>query len=276
MRWGFAGPWYWELQLAAGETKDGIRRQLQFAINYGLELVDLPALAVQKLEPAQRETLAASLQQHGKQGVAMVGFDYLKADDSTCRRETDTILEALRANRAIFGGTIVTTGPHAGHRFDRTLPLEAKLAKLSRALGPLAAGCAELGTPLAIENHGDFYVSDLIQLCRMTPGLRLFLDTGNTFLIGERPDRVWEEAAPFVAGTHFKDHRVQPNPQTLMFEIGGAALGDGDCDLRGCHDALLRLHPDPKSICMIIEMVAPKGTDPLACWNQSLAFARSL
>ncbi|MFW5789599.1 MAG: hypothetical protein ACOCW3_06650, partial [Spirochaetota bacterium] len=50
-------------------------------------------------------------------------------------------------------------------------------------------GLAEIGLPLAWENHRDYYVSDVVELCRRVPNMGLFLDTGNTYLIGERPHR---------------------------------------------------------------------------------------
>ena len=58
------------------------------------------------------------------------------------------------------------------------------------------------------------------------PGLRIFLDTGNTYLIGERPIPAYEAGAAYTIGTHFKDHRVAPVPSPLGFDIKGAVAND--------------------------------------------------
>ena len=132
--------------------------------------------------------------------------------------------------------------------------------------------------PLGIENHGDFYCSDLVNLCRRVPHLHLFLDTGNPFLIGERPDLALAVAAPWTIGTHFKDHRVRPrlDARPLQFEIDGAALGEGDVPLREAYARLRRESPFADRLIMEIEMIVPAGESPSACWQRSLAFVRSL
>ena len=143
---------------------------------------------------------------------------------------------------------------------------------------PLADACRELGAPLGIENHGDYYCSDLVSLCERTPHMHLFLDVGNTFLIGEQPIPAFEAAAPYTIGTHFKDHRVCPrlDARPLHFEIAGSALGDGDVPLRECFGLLLSEAPDPNRLVMEIEMIRPDDLDPLECLERSLRFIRSL
>jgi sugar phosphate isomerase/epimerase len=92
------------------------------------------------------------------------------------------------------------------------MPLKWKLKRLVFALAPLAQGCHELGLPFGIENHCDFYISDLVMVCQAVPHLGILLDTGNTFVIGEKPLPAFKEAAPYVISTHFKDHFVRPRP----------------------------------------------------------------
>ena len=175
-------------------------------------------------------------------------------------------------------GEIVMTGAGGGHRFDRSLPVEEKLDLMASAFAPLAGVCNELGAPLGIENHGDYYCSDLVTLCERTPHMGIFLDVGNTFLIGEQPIPAFEAAVPYTIGTHFKDHLVCPRLEArpLHFEIAGSALGEGDVPLRECYDMLLSDAPEPDSLVMEIEMISPDGMAPLDCLERSLSFIRSL
>jgi sugar phosphate isomerase/epimerase len=198
--------------------------------------------------------------------------------DADAKRDADETGRFLAEHAALFRGMIAKTSARAGHRFDRVASWPEKRERLARTIAPLADACWQAGVPLAIENHGDYYCSDLVELCERAPHLHLFLDTGNTFLIGERPDLAFAVAAPWTIGTHFKDHRVRPRLDTfpLGFEIDGAALGDGDVPLRECYELLRREAPWPDRLVMEIEMVAPGGLDPRICFERSLAFVRSL
>jgi sugar phosphate isomerase/epimerase len=151
---------------------------------------------------------------------------------------------------------------------------------LADLLAEPARRCADAGRPLAIENHGDYYVSDLVALIGEVPELRLFLDTGNTFLIGEKPLPAFREAAPFVVGGHFKDHKVGPRTDEgpLRFEIGPAVLGEGDVPLRECFEILRQETPDFDRVAMLIELIPPSfaGDDNVRAFEQSVAFVKSL
>jgi len=103
----------------------------------------------------------------------------------------------------------------------------------------------------------------------MTSGLEIMLDTGNCFLIGERPDLIPDEAFPLVKATHWKDHYVRPNARTLMFEIAGATLGEGHVGLEAIYERLLRLHPDPSSVLLMIEWVPDPNKNALVCLEDS-------
>ena len=142
----------------------------------------------------------------------------------------------------------------------------------------MAEGCAQIGTPLCAENHGDYYVSDLVKLCQMTPHLYIFLDTGNTYLLGEKPLPAFMEAAPYTVGTHFKDQRVRPVPDAspLCFEVGNSDLGGGMVPLKECWDILRQHAPDPQNLTMMFEMFPPPGMDPLTCLEKSISFVKSL
>lgn len=216
---------------------------------------------------------------HGSQGQvqsAHHGVDYLAPADQTAAELDSVVSLALKTGQHLplaFLGLCVSGG---GHRFDRTTPIEQQFSILSAALRPSAVRCADAGLPLVIENHGDYYVSDLVTLCAMTPGLELMLDTGNCFLIGERPDQIPDAAFPLVRATHWKDHHVFPRPDTLSFQLTGATLGEGAVGLDAIYQRLVTLHPDPASIRMLIEWVPDPEKLVLDCFDASLAYLEKL
>ena len=283
MIWGFAGPWYGEFTEKNGRhTKDENEQryiQLEFLQRYGFKCTGMPLKRFAALEEAERDKLAQYLADHDLCYSAGVGYKYLEADEDECKRQAEEHAALLQTCVPQLRSPICTTGPHAGHRFDREMPVEEKLERLSRALTPLAAACAEIGAPLGIENHCDYYVSDLVELCEMTPNLHIFLDTGNTYMIGEKPLPAFKEAAPYTIGSHFKDHMVcpRPNGRPMNFEVTGAALGDGDVPLRECYEVLQAGAPNPDTLVMEVEMIAPReGMTPIEAMERSVAFIKSL
>ena len=282
MIWGFAGPWYGEFRMRDGEYVKGEQEQLylsfEFLREYGLTCLGASLQQVQKMTDAERATLGQYLLDHGQCMSAGIGANWLVMSEGDAHRYADTLDKQLSCYATLMRAPIVTTGAGAGHRFDRTRSVEEKLNLLSRALTPVAEVCHAHGLTFGIENHCDFYVSDFTQLCRQTPHLGIFLDTGNTYMIGEKPLPAFQEAAPYVVGSHFKDHYVAPRPNgsPMNFEVVGAALGEGDVPLRECY-ALLKQHaPWPERLVMEIEMIAPPGMDPRECMRRSAQFVHSL
>jgi sugar phosphate isomerase/epimerase len=273
--WGLAGPWYGQLLTL---DKDNLYARLKFLRKYELQVVSMSLNQIVQMEVAERERLAQFISDAGMQIIPQVGFAYLDADAGETARQADQFAQNLSEHLPWMKSSIAITTPRAGHRFDRKLPLEEKLQRLSNALAPLAKAFYEQDVPLGIENHGDYYCSDLAQLCRQTPHLYIFLDTGNTYLIGESPLPAFEIAAPLTIGTHFKDHRVQPCPDArpLHFEVAGAVLGEGDVPLRECYQLLMEKAPFPDKLVMEMEIISPDDMNPLDCFERSLAFVRSL
>lgn len=274
MIWGFAGPWYG--QLYDHERPGKQIAQLEALVGFGIPMTSVSLGQVAAMHEAERDRLAQFVADHDMHLNVHVGHAPWNADGDAAQRAADEIAAGLDAHKTLLRPLLCHTGARAGHRFDRAATVEEKLAGLSRVLAPVARACKHAGLRLGIENHGDFYCSDWVELCRRTPDLRIFLDTGNTFLIGERPLPAYEAAAPYTIGGHFKDHRVGPNLKTLHFELGGSILGEGDAQLRACWDILLAHAPDPAGLAMEIEMIRPEGRDAADCLRKSLAFCRSL
>lgn len=282
MMYGFAGPWYGAFLtrdgVRPGNDEDRLRKQLAFLRDFGLQSTAMRPGAWLALRPAFREEMAALLVEHDLHLNAHFALPYFTATPAELQERAEAFLANLRAASPEMRCVVVSGCAGPIHRFVRDPSLTEQLKRLAAGVAPIVDGCLELGLPVGLENHGDYYCSDLAELCERVPGLGIFLDTGNTYLIGERPVPAYQAAAPYVMGGHFKDHHVHPDPGTLHFVLQGAALGEGDADLRTCWDILKRHTPRLDHVCLEIEMIWDKEryADPIACLEASLTFARSL
>ncbi len=275
LTWSFAGPWYWEFQ-QSGNVPGTKAAEVNFASEYGFDCLPLSFAVLDAMSEKEREDFYEFSVNSGITFHPHVHAKFLTVSPDEVKELAEKWEAGLARHSRFFGTKITTTGAGAGHRFDRVMPLESKLEKLATTMAPIAATCARNGYPLAVENHGDYYCSDYATLCQMTPNLHIFLDTGNTYLIGERPVEAFEVAAPYTIGTHFKDHFVKPNPSTLHFELDGAPLGSGDVELKKCYDILMKKAPNPQGIIMEVELVVPKDSDPIQGMETSIDFINSL
>lgn len=270
--WGFAGVF----PGALGVYNDGdlFTNKLQWVADRGFHggHVAVESLA----NPDHRavlDHLAASHRQAWFVGFhpAVTGPEQEVAD--TLARHANDMIAARKGLDLPIASVVI---PGGAHRFMRDLPLADQLDRVTRLLTPLVDRLGAEGVTVAIENHADYYVSDLVDLCGRVPGLTLMLDTGNCFLIGERPDLIPDAAYPLVSCTHFKDHWVRPDLKSLSFQLTGATLGEGYVGLEAIYHKLLSLHPDPASIRLTTEWVPDPEKDPLDCFNASARFLERL
>lgn len=282
MKWGFAGPWYGEFRMRGEEylkdEQELLYASFAFIEKYGLTCLGSSFQQVEKMSEAERAKMGEYLIEHDLCMSAGIGAKWLAMSADEAQRFADTVDARLTRFAGLMRIPIINTGAGAGHRFDRALPVEEKLERLARAMRPVAAVCHAHGLPFGIENHCDYYISDLVQLCQQTPHLGIFLDTGNTYMIGEKPLPAFAEAAPYVVGGHFKDHCVAPRPNgsPMNFEVIGAALGEGDVPLRECYALLQQHSPQLERLVMELEMIAPPGMDPRECMKRSMQFVNDL
>jgi len=275
MFWGYAGVWPREF------TRDrprSLQANVEFVAEWGLDCTGAPAGWLDTMADGERDTLLRFLDDHGLCLTLGAWPGWLDGTDDEVRRRCDGDLAAIARWKDRVRAPIVTTGAGHIHRFVREPSLERQMELLAERLPRLVQGCAALGLQVGIENHGDYYCSDLVALCERVPGLRIFLDTGNTYLIGEASLPAIRLAAPYTIGCHFKDHRVTPrlDARPLHFEVGPSVLGEGDVGLQEAYDVLLALAPDPAALVMEIEMVPPPELDPREAMRRSVAFIRSL
>lgn len=271
IRWGYAGVYPGDLGIWEGDVlgnKLAFMREHGFA-STGFGLADLD-------DPATVERLAAFARETGFKVSLHPRLTVFDRDPAVPLAQVTAALRRLEVLAPAVACCGVTYCVGAYHRFLRAPSLAEQLARLTEVLRPLAAGCAGLGLPCGIENHGDYYCADLVQLCERVPHLGIFLDTGNCFLIGEQPGPACELAAPHVMGVHFKDHRVYPDPKALTFVVKSAVLGEGDVGLREIFAAIMRHAPDPARLVMQWELLPPAEIGSRESIRRSWEFCRGL
>jgi sugar phosphate isomerase/epimerase len=274
--WGLALAWYSEY--FEGVT-DPFLAKMDFLSRYGMKAFSAGLDEISSLGDAGREALFAALEKRDMHCILHSSIDHMPLDPAGQDRETDRQLALLERYIRPCRSSIVTTCAGDSHRYDRKMPWEEKIVRFSRIIGPVAKLCWDMGSPLGIENHADYFISDLLYILRETPRLYLFLDTANALHIGERPVSACLEAAPYVIGTHFKDHRmVRGETDPLHYEIRGCALGDGDAELDKQYPIIMEKSPFRDKLVMLFELFSPDdGTlSHLQCFEKSVRFVETL
>ena len=283
MIWGYAHVWFGEFLRLDPEPQ---LARLKFLTRWGLRSTGLDVHALMGL--GERE-LGELLDYRARHDLVInptyagglferEGERVTVGDRDAIARRRDAALAFIAKHAKALGSRIVSSLAGPVHRFMADPPLDRQLEIIEREMAPFAAGLAELGLSLAWENHGDYYVSDVVELCRGVPNMRLFLDTGNTYLMGERPLPAIELGAPYAVGTHFKDQRVRPRPgaRPIHFEVAPAVTGEGDVPLREAYRILRERAAEPDDLVMEIELIPPAGVEPEEAMRRSVEFIRSL
>ncbi|MFC1715743.1 sugar phosphate isomerase/epimerase family protein [Candidatus Poribacteria bacterium] len=274
MLWGYANGWFPEYLTA---DEDPLYARLKFLLKYGFKEMPISLKDILVMEEPQRDKLGEFLNVHDLHLTPQIWYDYVGASAEEARYREEEIIKGLRQHTHLLRNWSVFTMASAGHRFDHDLPLEEKLQRLSARLRPISAACHELGTPLGINNRGDFYISDFVSLCQQTPELRLHIDTANIFWAGEPIFPAFELAAPLTIGTHWRDEICVPGnrkPRGLLLQ--NCVTGDGDVPLHQCLEVLREKAAGPDRLVMELELFPGSGSDRVQAIERAIAFLRTL
>jgi sugar phosphate isomerase/epimerase len=148
---------------------------------------------------------------------------------------------------------------------------------VERLVGPVrraVAYAADRGVRLAIENHGDLRVRDILALIdavAVTGPLGVCLDNVNLIRVGDDMAEGTRALAPHTLLVQLKDHL--PGDPTV---IGGpvcTALGDGVADLDGLI-AILASAGFDGPVCVELASLGPVDVDELAMIDRSVTWLR--
>ena len=159
-------------------------------------------------------------------------------------KDVDRFADDLRAAREA-GITILRTA--AGNRryedFDSADEFRRFKESAWRSLTLAEPLLKAHGVVLAVENHKDWRVPDLLELLTRLGSDRVgvTLDTGNSIALLEDPMEVVEALAPHALSVHIKDMAVAEYGEGFL--LSEVPLGEGFLDLPRIIDTCRRHHP---------------------------------
>ena len=175
-----------------------------------------------------------------KMGLYLEGQIQLPKDE----KDVDRFTKDLRAAREA-GITILRTA--AGNRryedFDTAEAFRQFKENALRSLTLAEPLLRRHGVKLAIENHKDWRVPDLLDLLKRISSehVGVTLDTGNSIALLEAPMDVVESFAPHAFSIHIKDMGVQEYEEGFL--LSEVPLGEGFLDLPRIIDTCRRANP---------------------------------
>ncbi len=275
--WGLALAWYPEYTENLSENP--YEAKIQFLKKYGMKTFSAGLTQIDSLSDKEKDNLFALLQDQDAHCILHTSIDHMNQSISDQDRAIEEQLIMLDKYIVPCRSSIVTTCAGRSHRYDEEFPWAEKVARFSRIMRPVADLCWQKRSPFSIENHADYFVSDLLEILRETPQLYMFLDTANALHIGEQPVKACIDAAPYVVGTHFKDHKMKQGAQDpLHYEIQGCALGDGDAELEKQYAIIMEKSPYRHELTMMFELFTPDdgSLTHVACFEKSVGYIQGL
>jgi sugar phosphate isomerase/epimerase len=158
------------------------------------------------------------------------------------------------------GATVVRTAMLSGRRyetFNRAASFREFKEFAHRSLSFAEPIAARLRMKLAVENHKDFRVDELLELIKRIDSAHVgvCLDTGNSIALLEQPRDVVHALAPFAFSTHLKDMGVEEYPDGFL--LSEVPFGEGFLDISSIAREVQEAHPETH---LVLEMIT---RDPL-------------
>ena len=148
---------------------------------------------------------------------------------------------------------------------------------VERLVGPVRRACdraADVGLRLALENHGDLRVEDILDLFVRVDRPSAFgvcLDNVNLIRVGDDMAEGTRVLAPYTLLVQLKDHRA--GDPTVPGGPVCTALGEGDADLDGLI-AILAGAGYRGPVCVELASLGSSDVDELAMIERSVAWLR--
>ena len=202
-----------------------------------LEIFD-PWLA--EMDDTQLAALSHRLKSLGMTPIISAGLNMMGPVESALRSA-----KALGAKTIRLGLSPVLEGSRnawGAKWFELNSEIRAGLKKYS----PMAT---DQDVVFGIENHQDFTSQELVDFCsEFGTSVRITLDTGNSFPVGEAPLDFAKRVAPYVCHVHLKDYRVLFTAQG--YSLIRCAIGDGAVPFKDIVEVLGQHH---RSLTAVLE-----------------------
>lgn len=194
----------------------------------------------------------------GRKLLAEAGYDTDVSEAQIVVHHLDVARQLGSPILRVVGGNLFTRDE--GHDM---------IALADQAVGILREACGvaeKLGMKIAMENHADFTVRELMGiLARVgSPAFGFTVDTGNLAFDLDDPQRLARIMAPHAVSTHFKNYRVVRSAAGLGLE--NCALGEGEIDVVSIAQCLARQNPE---LHLNIEIHSQFGPFPLNIFEET-------
>ncbi len=172
-------------------------------------------------------------------GMYLEGQIALPKDESDVERFEREVRAAREAGVSIF--RTVMLGSRRYEIFQTRDAWDAHQKRAWKSLTLAEGVIARQGAQLAVENHKDWRVEEMLALVERlsSESVGINLDTGNNIALLEEPHAVVEALAPFAITTHLKDMAVAEYEEGFL--LAEVPLGEGYLDLpriiRTCRQA---------------------------------------
>ena len=217
-------------------------------------------------DPNYRENIQNKASSIGLELIPNATFDWASSGEEA-EKEREQYVQKLRILK-VLGIEIVNTThrlPLAKNHYTKNPPIAKQIEHMKENFSKLARIAQEMGLVIALENHGDYRSSEIVQVIRAvnSPSLRAVFDTGNPVNVIEDPVEAAKVMAPYVVVCHLKDYRVLNS-----FQVDGtpkfnhAPIGEGDLELSSILEILQRHAPDAERLRLCVESVPPLTVDP--------------
>ena len=167
-------------------------------------------------------------------GMWVEAFLSLPADEQAIKHAKDC--GASTARIAMLGGRRYET-------FDALEPFQQFAARSWRALELAEPMARKYRFGLAIENHKDWCVPEMVAMMKKISSeyVGVLVDTGNSIALLEDPMGTVEAYAPYAMSTHIKDMGVEEHRDGFL--LSEVALGEGFLDLARIFQILAQAKP---------------------------------
>ncbi|MFH1123130.1 MAG: sugar phosphate isomerase/epimerase family protein [Pseudomonadota bacterium] len=189
---------------------------LERAVELDVDAVSLQTAFMPKLDPHVIQSLKEKLAAIGMEAVLAWGHP-TGLEGGTSPEKTEDLLSTVRAAGKLECRLVRFV---AGDLFYHKIPVLERTERLIPILRKVALTAEEIGLPLAIENHGDLAMKDLVAMVERVrmDNLGICFDAMNAVRVGDNLTEALTLAAPHIRMVHVRDF--------LPFSVQPAAVED--------------------------------------------------
>ncbi len=166
----------------------------------------------------------------------------------------------------------------SNRRLMTTIPKEQQLEGVKRCLQTASITAQQHQVVLAIENHQDFFCSELLEILEDigSPWLGVNYDSGNSLRVGEDPLEAVRILGSWIKAVHLKDVAVNPDAdEDAWIRYSCVPIGTGAVDIPAV------IQETDKSgftgvYAVELDMMHPEHPDEMAVMKQSIAYLSAL